>query len=93
MNGGRHREPITAEGCVSAIGWFIGSFFALGITGVSLAWFFSAPPDVCVKFESVKVIEKTTQQQEILVDKKVCTEFAPSPKPSPFWQAWEWVKS
>lgn len=89
MNGGRHREPITAEGCVSAIGWFFGLFFGMAILGVSLGWFFSAPPDVCMKYDAVKVIEKTQGKQEVLVERQVCTEYAPSPLPSPFWRVWE----
>lgn len=90
MNGGRHREPITAEGCVSAIGWFIGAFFALSLTGVSVAWFFSAP-DVCAEFGTVQVIEETKDQQPILVDMQVCRKYVKSPVPSPFWRTWEWI--
>lgn len=92
MNGGRHGPPITAEGCVSAIGWFFVLFLALGLTMVSLGWFFFAPPDICDKFETVQVIEKTKEDQDIVVNKDVCSRYKPSPVPSPFWRIWEWAK-
>lgn len=90
MNGGRHGPPITAEGCVSAIGWFIGAFFALALTGEFLVWFFSAP-DVCAEFGTVQVIEETKDQQDILVDKQVCKKYVKSPVPSPFWRTLDWI--
>lgn len=85
MNG-RHYEPITAEGCVSSIGWFIGAFFALSVLILVIGGvftYFGPPNKVCKRFEDFKVIEQVdigNHTAPTLVTKQVCAEWE-EPKP------------
>lgn len=93
MNGGRHRGPMDVDGCLSAIGYGFIMICILALVLASLGWFFSRPADICVAHATTKVIEKNQAQQEILVDKAVCTMYVPSPIPSPFFRLYYWSTS
>lgn len=92
MNGGRHGR-MDIDGCLSSIGYGFLIMVGLGIVLASLAWFFSRPDDVCVKYERLMVIEKNQAQQEIAVNKLVCTQYAPSPQDRPFIRLYHWATS
>lgn len=90
MNGGRHRGPMDIDGCLSSLGYTFLFVLALALVIASLGWFFNKPADVCQTYATTQVIEKNQAQQEILVDKQVCTMYVPSPTPSPFIRLLKW---
>lgn len=93
MNGGRHRGPMDIDGCLTSLwhSFLVGAGFMTIV--VSLMWVFSKPEDVCVAYQTTQVIEKNQAKQEILVDKQVCTQYAPSPLDSPFIRLIHWASS
>jgi hypothetical protein len=67
------------DGCLTNVGWFL--VFALAVMSVVGAgvWYFNPPDLVCKawkNFDEVQIIDNGYRKEQILVTKKICTEWS-----------------
>jgi hypothetical protein len=67
------------DGCLTNIGWLL-AFGATVISVVSISMWYFNPPDLICKawkdFDEVQIIDNGYRKEQLLVTKKICTEWS-----------------